>query len=175
MPSRKLSLTVLGLAAVALAGCGDARKSLGLAKSPPDEFQVVARAPLALPPSYELRPPAPGSRRPQEGRPTDQARQAVFGRTAAPNQVTGVSSAESSFLQAAGANQADPNIRRTVDSEAARLASANKTFIQQLLFWQKPKDPNAQVIDPQAETQRIRSQSALGEPVTGGVTIVRDE
>jgi len=66
-----------GLAAVALAvslaGCQQTRQALGLEKTAPDEFQVVARAPLSLPPDYNLLPPQPGVARPQEGTTRDQA------------------------------------------------------------------------------------------------------
>jgi len=67
---------------VLLGGCGEEmRKSLGLGKNAPDEFQVVRRAPLSLPPDFQLRPPRPGATRPQEGSTTDQARSAVLGQS----------------------------------------------------------------------------------------------
>ena len=62
-----------------LGGCGEEmRKSFGLGKNAPDEFQVVRRAPLSLPPDFQLRPPQPGAVRPQEGSTTEQARSAVL-------------------------------------------------------------------------------------------------
>ncbi|HET6223803.1 MAG TPA: DUF3035 domain-containing protein, partial [Dongiaceae bacterium] len=65
---------------VALTGCGNQiRESLGLNKQSPDEFAVVAHAPLTLPPDFNLRPPQPGAPRPQEGTTADQARTALFG------------------------------------------------------------------------------------------------
>lgn len=73
--------------AVVLSGCEGVRSSLGLGKNPPDEFQVVSRAPLSLPPDYNLRPPEPGAPRPQEGTARDQAQDAVFSSGAQP--VTG--------------------------------------------------------------------------------------
>jgi hypothetical protein len=71
-------------AAVALNGCSGVRETLGLGKNAPDEFQVVSRAPLSLPPDYNLRPPEPGAPRPQEGTARDQAETAVFGSGAQP-------------------------------------------------------------------------------------------
>jgi hypothetical protein len=71
-------VAALGMA-VALSGCEGVKKELGLGKNPPDEFQVVSRAPLSLPPDYNLRPPEPGAPRPQEGTARDQAETAVFG------------------------------------------------------------------------------------------------
>lgn len=76
-----------GLAAIALlvglGGCGETRQALGLDKDPPDEFQVVSRAPLSMPPDFYLRPPEPGAPRPQEGTPRTQAETVIFGETAA--------------------------------------------------------------------------------------------
>src|SRR5271170_4162758 len=71
------------LAAATLSGCTDARRALGYDKAPPDESSVVSRAPLAQPPDFNLRPPAPGAPRPQEGTSADQARSALTpGKTA---------------------------------------------------------------------------------------------
>ena len=52
------------VAAIALSGCTSAQKALGMSKVVPDEFRVVSKAPLAVPPDYALRPPAPGEPRP---------------------------------------------------------------------------------------------------------------
>ena len=79
MRRKTFALTVSLIAAGAvLAGCEATKETLGLTKRSPDEFQVVSRAPLSLPPDYNLRPPTPGAPRPQEGTPRDQAQAAVF-------------------------------------------------------------------------------------------------
>jgi hypothetical protein len=71
---------VLAVGAVfVLSGCTGAREALGLTKSAPDEFQVVTRAPLSMPPDFELRAPQPGAPRPQELSARDQAESAIFG------------------------------------------------------------------------------------------------
>lgn len=76
------SLCCVAIATGALSACSNPRKSLGLEKHPPDEFAVVARAPLEMPPDFKLRPPEPGADRPQETRPTDVARSALMGGSA---------------------------------------------------------------------------------------------
>lgn len=81
---RYLGLVAVLGAAMALGGCEGVRNSLGLGKNAPDEFQVVSRAPLSLPPDYNLRPPAPGTPRPQEGTARDQAEDVVFGSSSQP-------------------------------------------------------------------------------------------
>src|ERR1044072_3060180 len=69
----------LAVTAPALAGCENTKEMLGLTKRSPDEFQVVSRAPLTMPPDYSLRPPTPGAPRPQEGTTTEQAQRIVTG------------------------------------------------------------------------------------------------
>src|SRR5665213_82016 len=66
------------VAATPLGGCDSINRALGREKVVPDEFAVVSRAPLAIPPDYSLRPPRIGALRPQEAAPVDQARQTVF-------------------------------------------------------------------------------------------------
>jgi len=44
----------------------------------PDEFRVVTKAPLVVPPDFSLRPPAPGKPRPQELQPESAARTALL-------------------------------------------------------------------------------------------------
>jgi hypothetical protein len=67
------------IAAAGLAGCGSTKKALGMTKVTPDEFRVVAKAPLVVPPDYGLRPPSPGEPRPQELQPASAARTALLG------------------------------------------------------------------------------------------------
>ena len=59
-------------------GMSGIRSTLGITKEAPDEFGVVSRAPLSLPPDYTLRPPQTGALRPQDTTPTEVARQTVF-------------------------------------------------------------------------------------------------
>ena len=49
-----------------LPGCSDLRAALGMDRAGPDEFAVESRAPLLIPPDFDLRPPQPGAPRPQE-------------------------------------------------------------------------------------------------------------
>ena len=60
-----------------LPGCSDLKRSIGLERTSPDEFDVESRAPLTMPPDFELRPPQPGAARPQEKSSGQQARQVI--------------------------------------------------------------------------------------------------
>ena len=176
-----LGLAGVVLAAGALSGCDSARETFGFTKQAPDEFAVVTRAPLVIPPDYGLRPPQPGAQRPQEKEIRDQARETVTGRNAGGtgDQVASTnknanggpprSEGERTLLAKAGALDADPSIRRTVDRESTMLAEADSDFIDRLIFWQE-KPPPGTVVDPDAETRRIREAMAQGEAPTKGDT-----
>ena len=64
-------------AAALIAGCTDFKRSIGLEPTLPDEFAVESRAPLTIPPDFELRPPQPGASRPQEKSADQQAKQVI--------------------------------------------------------------------------------------------------
>jgi len=72
------ALSILSLAGpLLIAGCSDFKKSMGLEPTLPDEFAVESRAPLTIPPDFELRPPQPGASRPQEKSSDQEAKQVI--------------------------------------------------------------------------------------------------
>ena len=76
---------VLGAAASLGACSGTVQENLGLGKRSPDEFQVVRRAPLVLPPDYSLRPPAPGAPGPVTQDTAAQAEEILTGQPRVPH------------------------------------------------------------------------------------------
>ena len=171
-----LRFSLIAAMVLALSACEDVQKQLGFVKQSPDEFKVVSQAPLSLPPDYNLRPPEPGIPRPQEGTTSQQAKNAIF-RLQQPEAGTlepkiesdDRSIAELSLLKAAGASQADPNIRRIIDAETLRLNSESDDFLEALVFW---RDPQAmgEIVDAKEEAKRLRENAALGKSVTDGET-----
>lgn len=63
----------------------------------------------------------------------------------------------------------DPDIRRKVDEEAARLAADDRTVVERMMFWRKLNPPGV-VVEPKGEAARINENSALGKPPTEGET-----
>jgi hypothetical protein len=59
-----------------LSGCENFKRDIGLEPTMPDEFAVESRAPLTIPPDFDLRPPRPGTPRPQEKTAAQEARKA---------------------------------------------------------------------------------------------------
>jgi hypothetical protein len=187
---RHTPILIAALAAgllLATGGCTNVRETLGLTKQSPDEFKVVSRAPLSMPPDYNLKPPTPGAPRPQEGTPRDQAAASVFQYSTTgglpPDAIppigegeadTAQSSGESALLQSAGAAGVDPNIRQLVDTETSQDQVDSQTLADSLVFWRDP-EPYGDVVNPTEEQKRLQENAALGKPVTEGdtPTIVR--
>jgi len=169
------TLLMLAAASMALTACEETKQAIGLGKHPPDEFQVVAQAPLSMPPDYDLPKPTPGAPRPQQGTAENLAENALLANTAAGSTGTVAadpatqSSGEEALLQTAGASSPDPNIRKVVDQEAAADVAASQSLMDKLAFWRTP-EPAGTVVDPQAEQQRLQQNAALGQPVTTGAT-----
>src|SRR5579872_4700062 len=70
---------LLGCAApMLLAGCDSLREAAGLTKQSPDEFAVVTKAPLIIPPDFNLHPPTPGAAPLNQQDPTGEAQTALF-------------------------------------------------------------------------------------------------
>ena len=164
-----IALALVAGAAVAslgLQGCSSAGKALGMTKVVPDEFRVVTKAPLVVPPDYALRPPLPGEPRPQELQPESAARAALLGQSQGANRSDG----EKLLAQKAGADNADPLVRFVVDDEFGDLAHKEPSFADRVMFWKKP-DANkgaattaAQAgadtpapVDAAAEAQRLKN------------------
>ena len=166
----------LALVATFVGGCSSLRSIAGLDKSgTPDEFQVVQRAPLSMPPDFGLRAPTPGATRPQDATTTDRARQIVIdrdtsGQASTVRTIEGRSAGESALLKQAGAASADPNIRTEVNNETMTLADADKRWIDGLLFWKGPRVDPGTVVDAEKESARLRENAALNKPATTGVT-----
>ncbi len=159
-----LRVTPLILAA-GLAGCHSLSNALGYGKTSPDEFRVVSKAPLVLPPDYALRPPAPGEPRPQELQPESAAREALLGER--DKQVR--DDAEKDLVAKAGAETADPLVRYVIDDEFGSIAHKDKNFADWVMFWRRgdAPEPTAQSaantstpVDAKVEEKRISSLTA---------------
>jgi hypothetical protein len=151
---------------VGLEGCGSAARALGVTKVTPDEFRVVTKAPLTVPPDYALRPPAPGEPRPQELQPESAARNALLGERAAQTRSEG----EKLLAAKAGGDKADPLVRYVVDDEFGDLTHKEPSFADKVMFWRKDKPTATPVttaaiagantvapIDPVTEAARIKN------------------
>ena len=182
-PRPRLGVAAVVILLLGFSACDTLKEQAGLTKKAPDEFTVITKAPLIMPPDFSLRPPRPGARGPQEVQPREAARAALFsaGRggkaTAAQaqqarrNVLTGAAEkdskgkpvgAELTLLRKAGALDADPSIRQLVNGETSVLEEKDASFTDRLLFWQTKVDFGS-LVDAGKEAQRLREAAAVGE------------
>lgn len=167
---KPIALAAILAAASVASGCSTLASSLGITKTTPDEFRVVTRAPLTLPPDYSLRPPQPGAPRPQELEPDAEARAALFGQDIGQS----ASAGERALVGAAGAEAVDPTIRNTVDYESDGVVRRNPALADSVNSFQGSGAP-APAGDAQAEQRRLEEQEAIRRATGGGEVVIRRE
>lgn len=149
-----------------LAACGSLQSAAGLDRRSPDEFAVMRRAPLTVPPDFRLADPADLSAR-QSSRSSDRAKQILTGdnnddngannRSDNPSVTQTLSDGEASLLSVAGATQVDPSIRQEINQ--LDNVDNDRPVIEQLQFWRDSGRPPGKAIDPSAELKRLQDQS----------------
>ena len=138
MSVRKLvPLAVIGGLALSLAACETIRTAVGSNKEPPDEFAVVTKAPLIIPPDYNLRPPKPGAPPLNQVSPTESAEAALYSddpKMVASTISGSYSPAEKMLLAQTGGAAANDSIRQQLAADNAGADSADEGFVNGLLF-----------------------------------------
>ncbi|QDH15278.1 DUF3035 domain-containing protein [Oecophyllibacter saccharovorans] len=159
-------LCLLGVGLVlGLSGCSgeEVARAFGLKRSTPDEYTIITRAPLSMPPSEKLvLPGAEEANRPDES-PRLQALETLAPETAL-HPATGTDSSGQTELvsQVSSAAKAPTNSN-------AELGPADQGFVDSLMFWQGGGSAGG-VVDGEAENRRIQRNSALGKPLDMGAT-----
>ena len=119
-------LSLIALSAPVLAACG-----LGYNKNPPDEFNVVRRAPLILPPEFNLRPLSNNQTAPVAKQGAELARLLVL---PAPQNEKQPDDVEQRLLEKAtrGGIYGD-GVRDAIESERSGKASEDAAVIESLV------------------------------------------
>ncbi|MFO1248896.1 MAG: DUF3035 domain-containing protein [Alphaproteobacteria bacterium] len=128
----------IGLCAVALSGCDSIRKAAGLNKKSPDEFAVTTKAPLVIPPDFNLRPPMPGAPPTNQLDPSSNAEAALFAnndpQTVANGMRGNFTPGEKLLLANAKVQRADPGIRARLNADQrAAVQNADRSFTDRVL------------------------------------------
>ncbi len=173
---RKTTLSLLCLSAstgLLLTACTSAKEKLGLIKEAPDEFSVIRRAPLEIPPHLAALPvPNPGARRPQEPTAEEMAAEALFGpeipktieddignnfATSAPTrEPVSATASERAIIEAAGATETPDNIRQVVNEENEDTAYEDQAVIDKI--FDRKIEASGSVLDPNEEAARLQQQ-----------------
>ncbi|MBV8060429.1 MAG: DUF3035 domain-containing protein [Alphaproteobacteria bacterium] len=160
-------IILMALMALSLTACGSVRESLGLGRSSPDEFAVIDRPPLAMPPDFSLRPPRPGAPRPQDADISQTAYASLFNGNTPAGKAPAVSPLEKTLLLQMGADHADPNIRDVINRESAQKTDVSDHLIGDLLSSDKNGD---NVVDAAAEAERLKQAKEKGEAINQTAT-----
>ncbi len=160
------ALLATGFMAVTLAGCGTS-DILGGGKDAPDEFAIVTKQPLIIPPEFNLHPPRPGSPPANQISPTDAAQTALFADD--PAQIASTiqgtySPAEKMLIAKAGAANASDSIRQIIAADNKNLSAADNDFTGSLLFGGSSSADSDAPLDADAERARLGAR-ASGRPV----------
>lgn len=167
---RTSSICLIAVMGLLLAGCSGLRDQLGLDRHSPDEFTVVKRAPLSLPPEYSLRPPNADGTTPLGSAQTstqDQARAAVFGTQDGSSDENTKTSAEDVFLNKVGTGSSNADIRRVLDEESGYIVLENRSTVDKILGRSGATTQDS-IIDATAESERLKSNKESGRPITSG-------
>jgi hypothetical protein len=163
-PIQRLTTAGLLLAFAATASACASRREQQMSAQIPDDFRVVQRAPLAIPPEYALRPPSPGEPRPQELDPESAVRSAL---TPGPRVDPAASPGERALVSKVTKGvDPDPLIKSLVDDEQGDLAHKSKGFADLVMFW-KPGDPPTGRVSNEATALNAADEAARIAQLTG--------
>jgi len=168
-----IPILALSVAATALSGCDSLRQAAGLNKKSPDEFAVTTKAPLVIPPDFNLRPPLPGAPPANTLDPSSNAQAALFASTADPATVAAsmrgnYTPGEKMFLANAKVGTADPGIRARLSADQrAAIQNADRSFTDRLLATRATPD-DGKPINADAEVNKGRKTSTPKKEESGG-------
>ena len=167
------TILALSVACAALSGCDSLRKAAGLNKKSPDEFAVTTKAPLVIPPDFNLRPPLPGAPPTNTLDPSSNAQVALFSNNTDPTAAAAgmrgnYTPGEKMFLANAKAENSDPGIRARLNADQrAAIQNADRSFTDRLLSSSVSPD-NGKPINADAEVNKGRKTSTPKKAESGG-------
>jgi hypothetical protein len=172
------------------------KDTLGLERTAPDEYRVVSRPPLSVPPEFDLRPPVNGeSDLPVQ--PADKLARSLVTGEAPPSAQNGTSlpastvdtavkpvesapaptPADAQFLANAGVDKADPDVRGKIYEDKQKYREQESSWMNKFTFGNS--DSKTNVVDPSKEAQRLREENipvkapvpdAVAKPQASGAT-----
>ena len=116
---------------IVLTGCGsELAKVLGTDKLPPDEFTILTKPNLIIPPEYNLRPPAEGEVRPTPQQPSRELQALLFNNS---NSADDFSQSEINLMTGSDVAESIPNIKEVLDSEMRDVEEVNENLKTQII------------------------------------------
>lgn len=145
-----VAATALGVVSACSGGSGSTRG--------PDEFRIVTKAPLVIPPDYNLRPPQAGQAQPFEVDASRTNTVTAFGTTIG----AGASMSERALIAAADANAVSPIVRAKLDYEETKTIRKSQSISDRLMFWTGNED-GSPVEDGATGNEEVRIERGSGD------------
>jgi hypothetical protein len=162
MNKNLLTIAMLVLLSFGLIGCSDLRRAIGSEKSRPDEFEVVVRPPLSLPPGFYDRPEDIVEQDQTVGLSAEESAEQLL--------AVGADNA-SGFEQIFDFSQIPSDIRTKVDEETYGIQLERRLPIQELFGDVPDIGP---VLNKMAEDARLRKARLEGRLPTEESTLAID-
>ena len=164
LSSQLPAFTLLGSFLLISSSCSDFKRTIGSEKSSPDEFEVVVRPPLSLPPQFSSRP---------AGKDTDTAAVAASDALGKSKLILNRREATAkSFDDLFAFDQIEDDIRAKVNEETAGIRFERRLPFQ-IIFGDLPNV--GPVVDKMAEDARIRRNQLQKRAIDEGATPAIDE
>lgn len=162
--------TMMLVAATLVAGCdtlGNPFEVLGAKRATPDEFLVIARAPLQMPATRSLPTPRLGEVSRLDPTPERDAVAALLG-PGAVVPASGTSAGERELLAAANAASADSAIRSQLEVDAVE-GDPNKPYEAPSIFALVLGDGDTveptELLEPKSEARRLQTEGVAAAPI----------
>ena len=123
---------------------------------------MISNAPLSLPPDFSLRPPSSKELKLQESKQPK-------------NDEPDVTIGEGTFLEKAGTNDANTNIKNILDSEGAEVKEEKKKGFFSRVFGKDKTNATDPIVNATQEKSRIADNKQSGKEITGEETPVVEE
>ena len=142
--TRKVSMTdfkinrgknILGLLCLTLtvSACGSGLSdAFAYKKNPPDEFAILKKQPLIIPPDYSLKPPNEAGSKIARSSTRVEAEQILTGREVDINEIA--SDGEREILDRVGSNPSQNNVRAKIQNDGNNVISKDKTVTEKLIL-----------------------------------------
>jgi len=158
------ALLALCFCTTVLSGCTALRNAAGLTKKSPDEFAVTTKAPLVIPPDFNLVPPTPGAPPSNARDPSTTAEMALFANAdpqVVANGIVGTyTPGERMLLANAKVQNSDPVIRARLNADQrASIQNADRSFTDRILSSKATPD-TGKPVNADAEIAKGRKTAA---------------
>ena len=126
---------ILGLLCLTLtvSACGGGLSdAFAYKKNPPDEFAILKKQPLIIPPDYSLKPPNETGSKIARASTRVEAEQILTGREVDINEIA--SDGEREILDRVGSNPSQNNVRAKIQNDGNNVISKDKAVTEKLIL-----------------------------------------